>query len=211
MCGRFAQSNIIKGTTDVVKSVIGKVENLDNYNISPGQEAAVIKKYSNGRALEVAQWSIVPSWAKDKDGFRPLYNTRIESLNKPYFKRLISENRLIIPCSYYYEWSKSENSKKIPFCFKMNDSGELMYLAGIFEKRQFTIITRDATPTNEKIHHRQPVIINKSKINEYLNVKNDALEVLNTINPPDLSFYQIGFEINNPKYNSSDLINPFKS
>ena len=72
MCGRFAQSNIIKGTTDVVKSVIGKVENLDNYNISPGQEAAVIKKYSNGRALEVAQWSIVPSWAKDKDGFRPL-------------------------------------------------------------------------------------------------------------------------------------------
>ena len=45
MCGRFAQSNIIKGTTDVVKSVIGKVENLDNYNISPGQEAAVIKKY----------------------------------------------------------------------------------------------------------------------------------------------------------------------
>ena len=93
----------------------------------------------------------------------------------------------------------------------MNDSGELMYLAGIFEKRQFTIITRDATPTNEKIHHRQPVIINKSKINEYLNVKNDALEVLNTINPPDLSFYQIGFEINNPKNNSSDLINPLKA
>ena len=104
-----------KGTTDVVKSVIGKVENLDNYNISPGQEAAVIKKYSNGRALEVAQWSIVPSWAKDKDGLD--LNTRIESLNKPYFRRLISENRLIIPCSYYYEWSKSENSKKIPICF----------------------------------------------------------------------------------------------
>ena len=35
------------------KTVIGKVDNIDNFNISPGQEAAVIKKYSNGRALEL--------------------------------------------------------------------------------------------------------------------------------------------------------------
>ena len=53
MCGRFAQTNIIKATSDIVKTVIGKVDNIDNFNISPGQEAAVIKKYSNGRALEL--------------------------------------------------------------------------------------------------------------------------------------------------------------
>ena len=97
MCGRFAQTSIIKATSDIVKTVIGKVDSIDNFNISPGQEAAVIKKYSNGRALELGHWSIFPSWAKDKEGFRPLHNTRLESLVKPYFKKLISKNRLLVP------------------------------------------------------------------------------------------------------------------
>ena len=208
MCGRFAQTNIIKATSDIVKTVIGKVDNIDNFNISPGQEAAVIKKYSNGRALELGSWSIFPSWAKDKEGFRPLHNTRLESLVKPYFKRLISKNRLLIPCSYFYEWSKSEENKKVPYCFKLKDNSDLMYFAGVFENNQFSIITREASGENSKIHHRQPLIINKSKINDYLNLKNDAQEILQSIKPPDLSFYQIGLEINNPKNNFKELINP---
>ena len=208
MCGRFAQTNIIKATSDIVKTVIGKVDSIDNFNISPGQEAAVIKKYSNGRALELGSWSIFPSWAKDKEGFRPLHNTRLESLVKPYFKRLISKNRLLIPCSYFYEWSKSEENKKVPYCFKLKDNSDLMYFAGVFENNQFSIITREANSENSKIHHRQPLIINKSKINDYLNLKNDALEILQSIKSPDLSFYQIGLEINNPKNNFKELINP---
>ena len=208
MCGRFAQTNIIKATSEIVKTVIGKVDSIDNFNISPGQEAAVIKKYSNGRALELGSWSIFPSWAKDKEGFRPLHNTRLESLVKPYFKRLISTNRLLIPCSYFYEWSKSEENKKVPYCFKLKDDNDLMYFAGVFEKNQFSIITREADSKNSKIHHRQPLIINKSKINDYLNLKNNAQEILQSIKPPDLNFYQIGLEINNPKNNFKELINP---
>ena len=111
MCGRFAQTNIIKSTSDIVKSVIGKVDNIDNFNISPGQEAAVIKKYSNGRALELAKFSIFPSWAKDKEGFRPLHNTRVESLTtKPYFKRLVTENNLQYG-SIYIQVSRGEYSR----------------------------------------------------------------------------------------------------
>ena len=208
MCGRFAQTNIIKATSDIVKTVIGKVDSIDNFNISPGQEAAVIKKYSNGRALELGSWSIFPSWAKDKEGFRPLHNTRLESLVKPYFKRLISTNRLLIPCSYFYEWSKSEENKKVPYCFKLKDDNDLMYFAGVFENNQFSIITREADGENSKIHHRQPLIINQAKINHYLNLRNNAQEILQSIKPPDLNFYQIGLEINNPKNNFKELINP---
>ena len=208
MCGRFAQTNIIKATSDIVKTVIGKVESIDNFNISPGQEAAVIKKYSNGRALELGHWSIFPSWAKDKEGFRPLHNTRLESLVKPYFKRLISTSRLLVPCSYFYEWSKSKENKKVPYCFKLKDDNDLMYFAGVFENTQFSIITKEADDKNSIIHNRQPLIINKSKINDYLNLKNNAQEVLQSIKSPDLDFYQIGLEINNPKNNYKELINP---
>ena len=205
MCGRFAQTDIIKATSEIVKSVIGKVDNIDNFNISPGQEAAVIKKYSNGRALELAKFSIIPSWASDKEGFRPLHNTRVESLTtKPYFKRLVTENRLLIPCSYFYEWTKSEDNKKVPYCFK-NKEDELMYFAGLYEKDMFSIITIES---KNKIHHRQPLIINKSKINDYLNLKNNASEVLRSIKPPELDYYQIGPEINNPKNNYKELIYP---
>ena len=56
----------------------------------------------------------------------------------------------------------------------------------------------------------QPLIINKSKINDYLNLKNNAQEVLQSIKPPNLDFYQIGLEINNPKNNYKELINPLQ-
>ena len=39
-----------------------------------------------------------------------------------------------------------------------------MYFAGVFENNQFSIITREADGENSKIHHRQPLIINKSKL-----------------------------------------------
>ncbi len=208
MCGRFAQTNIIKSTSDIAKTFIGKVENIENFNISPGQEAAVIKKYSNGRALELGHWSILPSWAKDKEGFKRLFNTRLESLVKPYFKRLISKNRLLVPCNYFYEWSRSEENKKVPYCFKNKINNEIMYFAGIFENNEFSIITREATKENSKIHHRQPLIIGKSKINDFLNVKNDAVDVLNSIKPPNLSYHRISLEVNNPKNNFEKLIEP---
>jgi len=114
----------------------------------------------------------------------------------------------LIPCSYFYEWSKSEENRKVPYCFKLKDDNDLMYFAGIFENNQFSIITREAEGENSKIHHRQPLIINKSKINDYLNLKNNAKEILQSIKPPNLNFYQIGLEINNPKNNFKELINP---
>ena len=203
MCGRFAQKNIIKSTSDIVKTIIGKVDNIDNFNISPGQEAAVIKKYTNGRALELAHFSIFPSWAKDKEGFRPLHNTRIESLNKPYFKRLIAENRLLIPCSHFYDGQNLRKIRKFHIALKKGRRDNV--LCRYFEKNQFSIIT---TESMNKIHHRQPLIINKSKINDYLNTKNNALTVLESIKPPELHYYQIGPEINNPKNNYEELINP---
>ena len=43
MCGRFAQTNLIKSTSDIVKTVIGDNKIIDNYNISPGNQAAVIR------------------------------------------------------------------------------------------------------------------------------------------------------------------------
>ena len=77
---------------------------------------------------------------------------------------------------------------RIGFSTHENPSDERFILmaysmgASIFERHvalqsnQFSIITREADGENSKIHHRQPLILNKSKINDYLNVKNNAKE-----------------------------------
>ena len=52
------------------------------------------------------------------------------------------------------------------------------------------------------------MIVNKSKINDYLNLKNDALSVLKSIKSPDLDFYEISSNINNPNNNYKELIFP---
>ncbi len=209
MCGRFAQTNLINLTGEIVKTVIGNVEKIDNYNISPGQEAAVIKKFTNGRALEMLTWSIIPSWSKSIENFKPLHNTRVESLTKPYFKKISSKNRLLVPATFYYEWAKEQDNSKTPYCFSLREKS-IIFIGGIFDGSQFSILTKEAEPENKSIHHRQPLIINKSKINDFLNVKNDILDVLDSVKPPSLEYWKISKEINNPKNNSENLIKSLK-
>ena len=52
------------------------------------------------------------------------------------------------------------------------------------------------------------MIINKSQINNYLNVKKDAMEILNSIKPPELKFHEISKDVNNPINNDPALIKP---
>ena len=52
------------------------------------------------------------------------------------------------------------------------------------------------------------MIINQSQINNYLNIKKDAMEILNSIKPPNLKFHEISKDVNNPVNNDSALIKP---
>ena len=83
-----------------------------------------------------------------------------------------------------------------------------MFFAAIYQTKQFCLITREATEKISAIHHREPLIINQSQINNYLNVKKDVMEILNSIKPPELKFYEISKDINNPVNNDSALIKP---
>ena len=111
-----------------------------------------------------------------------------------------------MPADGYYEW-KREDKTKIPYYFT-KDNDELMFFAAIYQNNQFCLITREATEKISAIHHREPLIINQSQINNYLNVKKDAMEILNSIKPPELKFHEISKDINNPVNNDPALIKP---
>ena len=206
MCGRYKITKPVTKTVDLVKTNI-KVEDVDNYNAHPTQQLPIIKSYTNGKALELSEWGLVPGWSKKLDKFSPLINARKETLmEKITFKNLIQTSRCVIPADGYYEW-KREEKNKVPYYFTKEDD-DIMFFAGIHQNNQFCIITREATEKISNIHHREPMIINQSQINNYLNLKKEAMSVLNSIKPPNLKFYEISKDVNNPLNNDPTLIKP---
>ena len=126
-----------------------------------------------------------------ENGFAKIYDKGVIEVNG---KKIKAKSILIATGS---EPSKLDNINI--------DEKEIVSSTGALE---FDKVLMISDGENSKIHNRQPLIINKSKINDYLNLKNNAYEVLQSIKPPELDYYQIGLEINNPKNNYKELINP---
>ena len=204
MCGRYVITKPVSKTLDLVKTNI-KVEDTDNFNAHPSQKLPVIKSYTNGKALENLEWGLIPSWAKDKKDFKPLINARVETLvEKISFKKLIQTSRCLVVADGYYEWKRVEK-EKVPYFFQREDN-DLIFFAGIFQDNKFCIITRVASNEIKEIHNREPLIINKSQINNYLNIKKNGMEILNTIKAPKIKFHPISKDVNNPINNDPSLI-----
>ena len=203
MCGRYVITNPVAKTEKLVKSAI-QVENNENYNAHPYQKLPVIKKYKNGNTLENLKWGIVPSWAKQKD-FKALTNARLETIDeKVSFKKLIQLHRCVAVADGFYEW-KREEKEKTPFYFMRNDK-KTIFIAGIYENDEFCLITEEAKSNVQEIHHRQPVILNETDVNRYLNLELTGSSFLKECNKPNLEFYQISKDVNKPTNNSISLI-----
>ena len=191
MCGRYVVTNPVLKTEKMVKSAI-QVEDIQNYNAHPYQNLPVIKKYKNGNTLENLKWGLVPSWAKDKE-FKALINARLETIDeKVSFKKLIKNFRCVAVADGFYEW-KREDKAKTPHYFKREDK-KTIFFAGIYEKDQFCLITEEATENIKEIHHRQPVILNITDVNHYLNLE---LFGSNEVNKPTNNTASLIQEISN--------------
>ena len=208
MCGRYVIKNPVLKTNKLVKSAI-QVNEIENYNAHPYQKLPVIKKYKNGNTLENLKWGLIPSWAKEKD-FKALINARLETIDeKVSFKNLIKNNRCVAVADGFYEW-KREEKEKTPHYFFRQDK-KTIFFAGIFEEDQFCLITEEATENLNEIHHRQPVIINQTDVNRYLNLELQGSVFLKERSKPDLIFHEISKEVNKPTNNIASLIQPFSN
>ena len=203
MCGRYVITNPIIKTKKIVKKAIN-LEDIENYNAHPYQELPVIKKYINGNTLEKLKWGIIPSWSKKKD-FKPLINARLETIDeKISFKKLIKQKRCVAVADGFYEWKRQEKIKT-PYYFLRKDK-KMLFIAAIYENNEFCLITEDANENVKIIHHRQPVILNESDVNRYLNLQLDGSNFLKESKKVNLEFYEISREVNKPTNNNISLI-----
>ena len=99
MCGRYKITKPISKTIDIVKTNI-KVEDTNNYNAHPSQKLPIIKSYTNGKALELYEWGLVPNWSKKLDKFSPLINARRETLMEKITFKIRGSPRILSKAAY---------------------------------------------------------------------------------------------------------------
>ena len=209
MCGRYAVTKAVKKTKNIVQNNEG-VEDTDNFNAYPTQQLPIIKKDDDALTLTNYHWGLVPKWSEKMQDFRPLNNARLETLmEKRTFSGLIIKQRCVVPADGYYEWRKNDDGKKFPQFIK-RENNETLFFCGLYQKNtniEFSIITTAAKGELADIHHRMPVILKEEEINNYLNAT-DPMVFLNGHENPELVFYEVSRDVNNPSNNHAGLLDP---
>ena len=117
---------------------------------------------------------------------------------------MIKESRCVAVADGFYEW-KRQGKEKTPHYFFREDLKPIFF-AGIFQQDQFCLITEEANQNIKEIHLRQPVILNQTDINRYLNLELQGSSFLNERIRTKLNFYVVSKDVNKPANNNFSLI-----
>ena len=178
MCGRC-----IIFTYDEVLEIIQEIETHASINIMPDWPVRPINAYpksvaplitanfdtalgsrssrdSTLLANELA-WGFEQSW---KPGL--VFNTRIESAEKPMWRESIEHRRCILPVRSFFETHETETYEspktgrliKRPYEFK-SPTNNIMLIGCIWKDGRFSMVTTDANADMAPVHHRMPLVV----------------------------------------------------
>jgi len=145
-----------------------------NRDLCPTQTASTVT-FNNGMCQLDTTWGIKPSWSK-----KLLINAQSETVaDKPTFKRAFTENRCVVPCSGWYEWSNIAGEGKQKYLFD-NESASPLYMAGIYYSQleappELVTLTTRPTALCLQYHHRMPLLIPETAIEDWLRLPVDRL------------------------------------
>lgn len=167
MCGRFENNVQVEDLFSALeaKGTSLKAE-LSRENIAPTQKIMTVIEKDNELKLIPMNWGI-----KFSDDSPLIFNSRIETIKeKPYWQRLFSENKCLVPMTAFYEWKK-EGTRKVPYRIFLPNERFFFVPALYLEKdRQLyaSLITTTSNKFIEKLHHRMPVILKMNEALDYL-------------------------------------------
>lgn len=168
-----------------------------DWNVAPTKEAPVVltrrPRGEDGaavRQLRLLTWGLVPSWSRDTKGGARMINARAETLlDKRAYAKAAASRRCLVPADGWYEWQASPvatNAKgtprKQPFFIRRAD-GQPAAFAGIYEFWRdrslpdgdpdawlvsYAIVTRAAEPGLDRIHDRQPLVLDRQVWGDWL-------------------------------------------
>lgn len=168
MCGRYVQTS----PADALAARFGArlPEGLalaPRWNVAPSTRAPLVRDEGDGPVLALHAWGLLPSWAKEEGGLRPI-NARAEGIAaKPMFRDALKRRRALVPADGFYEWQAGPKGKT-PWLFRLAGGAPFAF-AGLWERREappgeaplesFAIVTTEANPLVSPVHARMPVIL----------------------------------------------------
>jgi putative SOS response-associated peptidase YedK len=103
-----------------------------------------------------------------------------EAAEKPLFRDGMAQRRCLVPAAHYYEWEKN-GRQRVKYAIKPANA-DVTYMAGIYRIEDgvpvFSILTREPASSISFIHDRMPVILTRDMMNDWLNPRYNADEVL---------------------------------
>lgn len=212
-----------------------------DYNMAPTKQAPVVlSRAPKGegdplRQLRLLTWGLVPSWAKEtKVGLR-MTNARAETvLEKSSFAKAAASRRCLVPAAGWYEWQASPvatdskgKPRKQPFFIHRGDDEPLAF-AGLYEfwrdqtiadnddpqawLTTFTIITTTADPGMDRIHDRQPLVLEREDWTRWLDPALTDLaevgEMLAFAQPGRFAAHPISTAVGATRNNGPHLLDP---
>jgi len=156
----------------------------DNRDLRPTQIVSTITSIDNRLQQLDTSWGIKPSWAK-----KLLINAQAESVaEKPTFRKAFADHRCVIPCSGWYEWSSRQGNgngngngngkEKYHFNY---ENHEPIYMAGIWytavDEKPPQLVTLTTTPIEScrPYHHRMPLLIPESAVEDWVRLSADKV------------------------------------
>jgi putative SOS response-associated peptidase YedK len=238
MCGRYARSK--DQATLVEEFAITSAPSAElpaDYNVAPTKQVYVVLARPDPagpgnpvRALEVARWGLVPSWAKDPSIGSRLINARVETAaEKPAFRRAFAKRRCLVPADGFYEWysatepgapvGRGGKPVKQPFLIRPTD-GRSLALAGLYEfwpspagewLLSMTVLTTTATDALGHIHDRMPFDVAPQSWEQWLDPQVPApraAALLEAHRAAELQAYPVATDVNNVRNNGPQLMVP---
>lgn len=132
--------------------------------------------------ITMANWGLIPFWAKDDAIKKMTLNSRIETAaSKPAFRNSVKDRCLIIADAFYeWQWLDAKGKEKQKYIIKPTDQ-EIFGFAGFYSEWTnptngdnmitYTIATTEANELMEEIHNnkkRMPIILKKENRNDWL-------------------------------------------
>ncbi len=177
MCGRFLLTD-----QDKIQQRYNTSNSPEQTSLTPeffpSQKILTITKNSPNKITPMTWGMTLSTTSKIKP-----FNIRLESIiSKPFFSRVLTTHRCLIPVNSFYEFSPDK--KKISFSL---EDHSLFSLAGIYIAENNTsscaIIT---TPPNEQvapIHPRMPAIIHQKDEEYWLDSKTSTYNLIDLLQP----------------------------
>ncbi|WP_265445025.1 SOS response-associated peptidase [Flexivirga meconopsidis] len=213
-----------------------------DWNMAPTKQAPVVLTRTPRdqpdadpqRQLRLLTWGLVPSWAKDtKVGLR-MINARAETLlDKGAYAKAALARRCLVPADGWYEWQASPTAtdskgkpRKQPFYIHRADDEPIAF-AGVYEFWRdksladddanawlvsYAIVTTAAEPGLDRIHDRQPLVLDKDRWSHWLDPATTDPDAVRALLEPEpagrFEAWPVGKAVGSGRNNGADLIAP---